>query len=125
MRVSATVATMVLVLDMRIDNEGVATGCKKTCCKGVSASLSESEEIDVQLLQQYIATGCKKISVATLNVVKEWDRCTAVATLMDVLGNVHCSNKLTTNKQGHHATIATVTLHMDGKKRAGALVATG
>ena len=101
---------MVLVLDMRIDNKGVATGCKKTCCKGVSTSLSESEEIDVQLLQQYIATGCKKISVATL---------------MDVLGNVHCSNKLTTNKQGHHATIATVTLDMDGKKRAGALVATG
>ena len=85
---------------MRIDNEGVATGCKKTCCnikccKGVSTS--EPEEIDVRLLQQYIATGCKKISIATL---------------MDVLGNVRCSDKLTTNKRGHCAAVATWLQHI-------------
>ena len=46
------------------------------------------------------------------------DRCVAVAALMNVLGNVHRSNKLTTNKRGHRAAVATVTLDMDGKKES-------
>lgn len=69
-RVATFRSVATTVLDMRTDNEGVATGCKKTCCnikccKGVSAS---EPEVDVRLLQQYIATGCKKISIATFNV---------------------------------------------------------